>query len=57
MMGGKQERKRAVAFVDGQNLYFAAKEAFGYTYPNYDVKALVQALCTQNGWEPIKARL
>ena len=50
-MGGKQERKRAVAFVDGQNLYFAAREAFGYTYPNYDVKALAQALCTPKGWE------
>ena len=50
-MGGTQERKRAVAFVDGQNLYFAAREAFGYTYPNYDVKALAQALCTPNGWE------
>ena len=28
--------KRAVIFVDGQNLYHAAREAFGYTYPNYD---------------------
>ena len=27
---------RAVTFVDGQNLFYAAKEAFGYTYPNYD---------------------
>ena len=35
-MAGEQERKRAFAFVDGQNLYFAAREAFGYTYPNYD---------------------
>ena len=50
-MGGKADRKRAVAFVDGQNLYFAARESFGYSYPNYDVKALSQALCTQNGWE------
>jgi uncharacterized LabA/DUF88 family protein len=29
--------KRAVAFIDGQNLYHAARESFGYTYPNYDV--------------------
>ena len=30
--------KRAVAFVDGQNLYRSAKTAFGYHYPNYDVR-------------------
>ena len=28
---------RVVAFVDGQNLFHSAREAFGYTYPNYDV--------------------
>lgn len=50
-MAGEPERKRAVAFVDGQNLYFAAREAFGYTYPNYDAKVLSQALCDQHGWE------
>jgi hypothetical protein len=26
--------KRAVVSVDGQNLFHAAQEAFGYTYPN-----------------------
>ena len=46
-MEGEPEWKRAVAFVDGQNLYFGAREAFGYTYPNYDVKALAGALCAQ----------
>lgn len=29
--------KRAAAFIDGQNLFCAAKEAFGYTFPNYDL--------------------
>lgn len=43
--------KRAVAFIDGQNLFHAAREAFGYTYPNYDVKVLSQALCDLHGWE------
>ena len=28
--------KQAIAFVDGQNLFFAARQAFGYTYPDYD---------------------
>jgi hypothetical protein len=34
----------AIAFVDGQNLYHAAREAFGYTYPNYNVKTLAQTM-------------
>jgi hypothetical protein len=28
--------KRTVAFFDGQNLFHAARAAFGYTFPNYD---------------------
>jgi uncharacterized LabA/DUF88 family protein len=43
--------KRAVAFIDGQNLYRAAKTAFGYYYPNYDVGALAAAVCKQHGWQ------
>lgn len=35
--------KRAVAFVDGQNLFYAARAAFGYHFPNYDVLALQAA--------------
>ena len=50
-MAGEPERKRAIAFVDGQNLYFGAREAFGYTYPNYDVKALASAVCRQKAWQ------
>lgn len=41
---------RVVAFIDGQNLFMAAKEAFGYTYPNYDVQKLARAICDQQGW-------
>ena len=29
-MSGEPPTKRAVAFVDGQNLFHAAREAFGY---------------------------
>jgi hypothetical protein len=32
---------RAVVFIDGQNLFRSAKEAFGHTYPNYDPMSLV----------------
>ena len=39
-MSGEPLIKRAVAFVDGQNLFRAARAAFGYTYPSYDVTAL-----------------
>jgi len=33
--------KRARAYIDGQNLFHSAKEAFGYSFPNDDIKALV----------------
>lgn len=48
--------KRVVAFIDGQNLFHAAREAFGYTYPNYDVLALGRALCSQAGWDLVRVQ-
>lgn len=42
--------KRAVSFIDGQNLFHAVREAFGYTYPNYDVATLSRAICDGQGW-------
>jgi uncharacterized LabA/DUF88 family protein len=48
--------KRAVAFVDGQNLFHAAREAFGYTYPNYDVQALADRLCASRDWHLVQTR-
>ena len=42
--------KRAVVFVDGQNLFYAGRSAFGYSYPNYDPLALSKAVCVQQGW-------
>jgi hypothetical protein len=41
---------RAIAFIDGQNLFHCAKSAFGYTFPNYDPVALAQAVCTLRKW-------
>jgi len=43
--------KRAVTFFDGQNLYHCAREAFGFTYPNYDVMALSRYICKTHDWE------
>ena len=42
--------KRVTAFVDGQNLFHAAREAFGYSYPNYDPLALARTVSATQGW-------
>jgi uncharacterized LabA/DUF88 family protein len=42
--------KTAFTFIDGQNLFHAVRESFGYTYPNYDPLALSQMICRSNGW-------
>jgi len=42
---------RAIAFIDGQNLFYAAKEAFGYAYPNYEPLCLSRTICKASGWE------
>ncbi len=41
--------KRAIVFVDGQNLFHAAKEAFGYRFPNYDVLKLASVVVARAG--------
>ena len=41
---------RAAVFVDGQNLYYSAKAAFGYKVPNYDIRKLAQAICNRQDW-------
>lgn len=48
--------KRAVVFIDGQNLYHSARHAFGYTHPNYDVQALADAVCRPRGWRVSETR-
>ena len=42
--------KRAVVFVDGQNLFHHAKNAFGYHFPNYDVHKLANAVVSAESW-------
>src|SRR5271157_1792128 len=46
--------KRAVAFFDGQNLFHAAKEAFGHRFPNYDPPALAKRICQERGWQLVQ---
>lgn len=49
-MGKDSQRIRAISFFDGQNLFHGAKNAFGYTYPNYDPVALTKHVCEEHGW-------
>lgn len=42
--------KRVAVFIDGQNLFYAIKHAFGYQYPNYNPSLLARAICQRKGW-------
>ena len=42
--------KRTFTFFDGQYLFYAAKEAFGYPFPNYDPRLLAQSVCAAKSW-------
>ena len=48
--------KRAVVFIDGQNLYHCARETFGYSHPNFDVLKLAHAVCAERGWALAQVR-
>lgn len=49
--------KRTVAFTDAQNLFHAAKEAFGYRHPNFDPLKLARTICERVNWSLAAARL
>jgi uncharacterized LabA/DUF88 family protein len=55
-MFSEPDIKRTVAFIDGQNLFYAARNAFGHTYPNYDVSALATAICQKQNWKLAQVR-
>ncbi|MDE0553567.1 MAG: NYN domain-containing protein [Candidatus Poribacteria bacterium] len=42
--------------MDGQNLFYSARSAFGYTYPNYDVRVLAKRICDQQKWKLTQVR-
>jgi uncharacterized LabA/DUF88 family protein len=50
------QNKRTIAFVDGQNLFYAAKAAFGYPHPSYDVLKLARTICHKQGWQLVQTR-
>lgn len=41
-----------MAFIDGQNLYQHAKDAFGHHHPNFDPIKLHAMVCASRGWTP-----
>lgn len=46
--------KRTITFFDGQNLFYAVRDAFGYTYPNYDPLELARRACDLKGWDLVR---
>lgn len=48
--------KRAISFVDGQNLFYHAKDSFGYQFPNYDILKLSERVCGLRSWNLAQAR-
>ena len=44
------EHKSARVFIDGQNLFHQAKEAFNYYFPNYDILKLSNLVCEAKGY-------
>jgi uncharacterized LabA/DUF88 family protein len=48
--------KRVIGFIDGQNLFYAARQAFGYSYPNFDPDLLTEVVAAAHGWMHIGTR-
>lgn len=42
---------RTVAFFDAQNVFHAARRAFGVRWPDFDPMALAEAVCRSRGWQ------
>ena len=55
-MPKEPELKYAISFVDGQNFYRHAKEAFGHHHPNYNPWKLHHWVSAQYGWRPTLVR-
>ena len=49
-------QRRAVALIDGMNLFNNAKRAFGYSFPNYDVIKLAKIVCDRLGSHLVETR-
>lgn len=49
MASSEHPNKRSIVFIDGQNLFYAVKQAFGYNYPNCD--AMARWVCQRQSWQ------
>ncbi len=49
-MREEPQKKYAYAYIDGQNLFYAAKDAFGSSFPDYDPVCLAQKVCAAQGF-------
>jgi uncharacterized LabA/DUF88 family protein len=50
-MAAEPAIKRAIVFIDGQNLFHCVRNAFGYTFPNFDIKGLATRVCATKAWQ------
>ena len=48
--------KRTIAFFDGQSLFHAVRNTFGYRIPNFDIYELAQTICKEHSWQLIQVR-
>jgi hypothetical protein len=55
-MSAESASNRAIAFFDGQKLFAAARDAFGFPTASYGVPRLAQAIALKHGWNPIQIR-
>src|SRR5450756_2249784 len=55
-MNAGPRAKRAIAFFDGQNLFAAARDAFGFTTASHGVPRLARAVALQRGWDLTQVR-
>lgn len=44
-------QKRVMVFIDTQNLFYAVKQSFRYTYPNFNPMLLATQVCQMRGWD------
>ena len=47
---------RAIAFIDGQNLFRSAKDTFGSRYPDTDFQLLARRVCGIKDWDLVQTR-
>jgi len=47
---------RVIAFFDGQSLFAAARDAFGFTTASYGVARLARAVALQRDWDLVQKR-